>query len=400
MVTATEQENYEDFDMIERWEELNLDESLLRGIFAEGFEHPSFIQKRAIKPLLSGKDLRAQSQSGTGKTGAFCIAALSFVDPNMGTQVVVLAPTREIATQNYNCLKTFSKFMKNMNIILLLGGKEVKNDIQGLESNPHIVVGTPGRVQHMINKGYLTVEPRLFFIVDEADELFKRGFHDTIKDIFLKIKTDDTQVALFSATWEDGEIETSKKLLRDDAKIIDLRKDEQTLKGIDQYYVGLGNKKTSKEINDEVKIRILIDIFSNFDINQCIIFVNGVERVKNIYERLVSYDFPCGSIHSGLTQDEREEVFRKFKSGEIRTLISTDLVGRGVDVQQLSVVINFDLPKKDFSTYIHRIGRAGRYGRKGAAINFVFEEESDFINEICNHYRTNISPLTSDAQLK
>lgn len=400
MARIEEEEIYDDNDVIERWEDLKLRDELIKGIYAAGFENPSFIQKRAIRPLINGKDLRAQSQSGTGKTGAFCIAALQKINLAGGVQVIILAPTREIALQNYTCLTVFGRLMTEINIKLLQGGKSVKQDIEDLESSPHIIVGTPGRVLHMLKDNHIRLSESILFIIDEADELFKRGFKDTIKEIYVGIKDVGIQVAMFSATWESDELETSLLLLKNDPKVIDLRKDEQTLKGIDQYLIDMGERRSNKGINDELKIRIILDIYSRYPINQSIIFVNTVDRVKAIHNKLNDLGFVCGAIHSDLTQTEREDVFKRFKSGDLRTLISTDIAGRGVDVQQLSVVINFDLPRNNLSSYIHRIGRAGRYGKKGSAINLIFQDEASYIKEICEHYRTSIVPFTDDAHLK
>lgn len=387
-------ENY----VFEKWEELPLKEELLRGIYASGFEVPSFIQKSSVRPLIEGRDIRAQAQSGTGKTGAFCVGAIQSVSGNF-TQVLVLASTREIATQNYKCLKDLGRFME-IGIQLLLGGTSIRDDIKGLFNHPQIVVGTPGRILHMIEAGHLKCNNASLLIIDEADEMLKLGFKEQVKKIFENLNTEKVQVAMFSATWEADALDVSKKILKENHYVVDLRQDEQTLKGINQYYVNLGQRQAVRDLNDEIKIRVLIDIYSKSEIGQSVIFVNNVERVKSVHAKLVSLGFSCGVIHSNLTQEGREQSISKFRSGDCRTLIASNLVGRGVDVQQLSVVINFDIPTDSFATYIHRIGRAGRYGRKGTAINFIFEDEKSYLEEIEKHYRTSIQPLPLNFNCK
>eukprot|EP00866_Antonospora_locustae_P001522 jgi/Antlo1/1522/2313 len=390
----TIKENY----VFEKWEELPLKEELLRGIYASGYNSPSFIQKSSVRPLIEGVDIRAQAQSGTGKTGAFCVGAIQRVCGDT-TQVLVLASTREIASQNYRCLKDLSRFM-DIGIQLLLGGTSVKDDIEGLANGPQIVVGTPGRVLHMIERGYMKCNDISLLIIDEADEMLKLGFQEQVKSIFCKLNTEKVQVAMFSATWERAELEVSSKILRHGHHVIDLRLEEQTLKGINQYYVNLGPRQAIRDLNEEIKIQVLIDIYSKSEIGQSIIFVNSVERVKAVHAKLIALGFSCGVIHSNLSQEGRDQAMSKFQKGECRTLIASNLVGRGVDVQQLSVVINFDIPTDSFATYIHRIGRAGRYGRKGTAINFIFEDEKPYLEDIERHYRTVIQPLPLNFNCK
>lgn len=391
MSVNNDEQSHRENTVFEKWEELPLKEELLRGIYACGFETPSFIQKSAVRPLINGEDLRAQAQSGTGKTGAFCVGALQRVSGDT-TQILVLASTREIASQNYNCLKDLSKFM-DTGIQLLLGGTSVKDDVMGLENKPQIVVGTPGRVLHMIEKGHLKCNDITLLIIDEADEMLKLGFQDQMKSIFCRLNTAKVQVAMFSATWEKDELDVSSKILRPGHSVIDLRQEDQTLKGINQYYVDLGPRQSIRELNDEIKIRVLLDIYHQSEIGQSVIFVNNVERVKSVHAKLVALGFSCGVIHSNLSQEGRDQSIHKFKSGDCRTMIASNIIGRGIDVQQLSVVINFDIPTDSFATYIHRIGRAGRYGRKGTAINFIFEDEKPYLEDIEKHYRTIIQPL-------
>ncbi|TBU20789.1 DEAD/DEAH box helicase [Hamiltosporidium tvaerminnensis] len=378
-------------DIIEKWEHFGIKESLLKGIYGTGFITPSFIQKVAIKPMMMGKDLRAQAQSGTGKTGAFAVGALQSIDETIdATQVLVLVSTREIAEQNAMRIAGIGMHM-NIKVTLLCGGFAVSENISSLSQNPGIVVGTPGRVLHMIQANHLKTENIKLLIIDEADEMLKQGFKDKVKAIFLTLPVDILQVAMFSATWEKEELDVAAEILRNPV-IIDLRQDEQTLKGIDQYYVYLGPKPARG--SDMLKVDALVDILESSDVSQCVIFVNTKSKAKYLYDVLCTMKFPVEVIHSEFTQQQRTDILNRFRASKFRYLLSTGLLGRGIDIQQLSLVINFDIPRsQDIVTYIHRIGRAGRYGRKGKALNFVFDDDLPVIQEIEKHFHTSIGPM-------
>lgn len=382
----------------ERWEDYNLKEELLKGIYSIGFETPSYIQKTAIAPILAGRDIRAQAQSGTGKTGAFSVASLQKIDAGLGkTQVLILCSTREIAEQNAERTTSLGKNM-NIEVPFLAGGFNVGKTQEALRKNPAIISGTPGRVLHMISTGDLRTEGISLLIIDEADEMLKRGFSEQVKEIFMALDRERVQVAMFSATWDLAEMEVANDILNNPV-IIHLRHDEQTLKGIDQYYVNLGNKPARGE--DVRKIEVLLDLFKKSDVGQSVIFVNSRNKAKYLYDTMKNNQFPCEVIHSDLNQNERSDVLKRVRNGECRCLIATGLMARGIDIQQLSIVFNFDLPSKhDKSTYIHRIGRAGRYGRKGKAINLVYQEDLAEIKEIEEFYSTLIHPLPSEFSLK
>ncbi|KRH93056.1 Translation initiation factor 4F, helicase subunit [Pseudoloma neurophilia] len=391
-------ETEEQTQVFEKWEDMNLNEKLLKGIYGIGFETPSFIQKTAIGPIIAGRDIRAQAQSGTGKTGAFAIASLQKIDQSLEkTQVLILCSTREIAEQNANTTSTIGREM-GITVPLLAGGYNVGKTQAALRQNPPIVSGTPGRVLHMIGTKDLKTEDISLLIIDEADEMLKRGFKDQVKEIFLSLNREKIQVCMFSATWDKEEMEVASDIMNNPV-IIHLRHDEQTLKGIDQYFVNIGKQPNKGE--DIRKIEVLLDLFSKSEVGQSVIFVNSRQKAKYLYDILKSNNFPCEVIHSDLTQNERSDVLARVRNGECRCLIATGLMARGIDIQQLSIVFNFDLPRSaDKSTYIHRIGRAGRYGRKGKAINIVFEEEMANIKEIESFYATVISPLPGSFDLK
>ncbi|ELA47090.1 hypothetical protein VCUG_01451 [Vavraia culicis subsp. floridensis] len=385
-------------NIYERWEDYYLKDPLLRGIYSIGFETPSYIQKTAIGPILHGRDIRAQAQSGTGKTGAFAVASLQRIDETLpATQVLVLCSTREIAEQNAARTTEIGKNM-GVSVPFLAGGFNVGRTREELSKNPPIVTGTPGRVLHMISTGDLKTDNIFLLIIDEADEMLKRGFKDQVREVFMSLNREKIQVAMFSATWDKSEMEVADDILSDPV-IIHLRHDEQTLKGIDQYFVNIGSKPSRGE--DIQKMEVLLDIYRRSEVGQSVIFVNSRSKAKFLFEALKTHKFPCEVIHSDLTQNERSDVLRRVRNGECRCLIATGLMARGIDIQQLSIVFNFDLPKGlDKSTYIHRIGRAGRFGRKGKAINIVYQDEMECIKELEGFYSTMISPLPNDFNLK
>lgn len=385
----------ETIHVYKKWEEYELKEELLRGIFALGFDRPSFIQSVAIKPILQGHDVRAQAQSGTGKTAAFGISALQKLTGLNETEIMILVTTREMADQN---AQSISKLAVHMNVktVIVAGGRNVGETVRELHSHPHIVVGTPGRVFHMIKEKHLDTRNIKLFIIDEADEMLKLGFNEQLQDILEYIPL-TAQIGMFSATWEADAIEVADKILENPI-VIDLRHDEQTLKGIDQYYVDLGVEPHRK--GDFIKVESLFDIYKRFSLAQCVVFVNTRNKAKFVHKELTSRGIPCNVIHADLDQKQRQEVLNEFRSGSARLLIATSVIARGIDIHQLSVVFNFDIPPlKEKNDYIHRIGRAGRYGRKGVAINLVFQDECAVLNEIEKHYNTSIIPFPNLTSL-
>lgn len=385
-----------DVKLYNKWEEYGLDANLLKGIYAMGFETPSFIQKAAIKPIIDGCDIRAQAQSGTGKTGAFAIGALQSLDQSLqATQVLVLVSTREIAAQNANRFIDFSKFM-DVNICLLAGGSPVQMDIKHLSSNPHVVVGTPGRVEQMINEGYLKTDKIKLFVIDEADEMLQAGFQDQVKNIFMALNRKIIQIAMFSATYEEEELSVSEDILKNPV-IIDLRQSEQTLIGIKQLVINLGPDNTFRKNDLTGKLATLVDLFKRHKFGQTVIFVTAKDRAKYIHEGLNQEGIPCECITADLMQAEREQVLDRFRLGKNRILVSSGLLSRGVDIQDLSVVFCLDVPPPNKkSTYIHRIGRSGRYGKKGIAILVLNDHEMANLSEIEKFYNTKVKPFSID----
>jgi len=369
-------------EAIESFDGMDLPEELLRGIYAYGFEKPSAIQQRAIKPTILGRDLIAQAQSGTGKTATFAVGTLAKLDPNVrDCQSLILAPTRELAQQIQKVVIALGDYM-NVKVHACVGGTAVRDDIRTLQGGVHIVVGTPGRVGDMINRRALRLDSIQQFFLDEADEMLSRGFRDEIYNIF-KYLPETVQVCLFSATMPLEVMEVTKRFMRDPVRIL-VKKDELTLEGIKQFYIAVER--------EDWKLDTLCDLYETLTITQAIIYCNTRRKVDWLQEHMVKRDFTVSCMHGDMDQRERDIIMREFRSGSSRVLITTDLLARGIDVQQVSLVINFDLPTNR-ENYIHRIGRSGRFGRKGVAINFITDGDIRYLRDIEQFYQTEITEM-------
>ncbi|XP_040565892.1 eukaryotic initiation factor 4A-I [Lepeophtheirus salmonis] len=374
------------FEICESFDDMNLKEDLLRGIYSFGFEKPSAIQQRAIVPCIKTRDAIAQAQSGTGKTATFSIAILQKIDISMNrTQALILAPTRELAQQIQKVVLSLGDFLK-ATCYACIGGRSISSDIRALEHGPHIVVGTPGRVFDMITREHLRTENIKMFVLDEADEMLSRGFKEQIYDVFRHLNQ-DIQVVLMSATMPDDVLDVTKRFMRDPIRIL-VRKEELTLEGILQFYVFVEK--------EEWKLSTLCDLYETLTITQAVIFCNTRRKVCWLTEKMGLKHFTVSSMHGEMSQEEREVIMREFRSGSSRVLITTDLLARGIDVQQISLVINYDLPVNK-ENYIHRIGRGGRFGRKGVAINFITEGDRMALQDIEKHYHTQIEEMPKDV---
>lgn len=369
-------------EIIDNFDDMNLRENLLRGIFAYGFEKPSAIQQRAIMPAIKGYDVIAQAQSGTGKTATFSIAALQQIDfANQQCQALVLAPTRELAQQIQKVVLALGDYQK-VKCHACIGGTAVRKDLEILDLGVHMVVGTPGRVFDMISRGALGTESMKMFILDEADEMLSRGFKDQIYDVFRKLPA-NIQVILLSATMPLDVLEVTKRFMRDPINIL-VKKEELTLEGIKQFFINVEK--------EEWKLETLTDLYETMTITQAVIFLNTRRKVDWLKEKLHEKDFTVSSMHGDMEQSERDIIMKEFRSGSSRVLITTDLLARGIDVQQVSLVINYDLPNNR-ENYIHRIGRGGRFGRKGVAINFVTQDDVRTLKDIETFYNTKIDEM-------
>jgi len=366
----------------ESFEDLELKDNLLRGIFAYGFEKPSIIQQTAIKPFLDGKDLIAQSQSGTGKTATFAISVLQSLKKEQRTQALVISHTRELSNQIHTVFSNLSRYM-DIKVCLLSGGTSIRNNIDELSLNPQVIVGTPGRVLDMMSKNYIAYKDINYLIVDEADEMLSRGFVTQVQDIFRFLRSNQLQVGLYSATMPKEFFEITEKFMDKPLKIL-VKTEQLTLEGIKQFYV-------NAERND-FKFETLCDLYNMISAAQSIIYCNSKKIVNDLSRRLADNNFTVATIHGEMPQEERTEIVEKFRRGDSRILLSTDLLSRGIDVQQVSIVINYDIPYS-IENYIHRIGRSGRFGRKGVAINFVTHVDIGKLHDIQKYYHTMIEEL-------
>ncbi|RPB19811.1 putative ATP-dependent RNA helicase eIF4A [Terfezia boudieri ATCC MYA-4762] len=381
--------NYD--ETVDNFDAMDLKAELLRGIYAYGFERPSAIQARAILPVIksketltlcSDKDVIAQAQSGTGKTATFSISVLQKIDLNIKQcQALILAPTRELAQQIQKVVVAIGDFM-NVECHACIGGTVVRDDMKILQDGVHVVVGTPGRVHDMIQRRALKTDQIKIFVLDEADEMLSRGFTEQIYDIF-QLLPQSTQVVLLSATMPQDVLEVTTKFMRDPVRIL-VKKAELTLEGIKQFYIAVEK--------EEWKLDTLSDLYETVTITQAVIFCNTRRKVDWLTEKLTARDFTVSAMHGDMDQNQRDLIMKEFRSGSSRVLIATDLLARGIDVQQVSLVINYDLPANR-ENYIHRIGRGGRFGRKGVAINFVTADDVRMMREIEQFYSTQIEEM-------
>ena len=371
---------------IKIWDDLNLKNDLLRGIYACGFENPSQIQKLAILPIISGNDVIAQAQSGTGKTGAFGISSLQSVDVSKEyLQTVIIAPTQELSKQIYTVIRQIGEFMDGLRIQLLIGGTSVQSDIDSLrKATPHVVVGCSGRIFDMVKRRQLHLHTVKLFVLDEADEMLSQGFKEQIHSIF-QYFNENIQVAIFSATLPRDVLQLTDKFMKDPISIT-MKREDLTLDGIEQYYVAM--------YTDTEKFEMLKTIFEQLTVSQSIIYTNNVKRVSDLYDAMIREGFPVCCIHSSMEKGERNKALDEFRAGKFRVLISSNITARGIDIQQVGTVINFDIPKC-VHTYLHRIGRGGRWGRKGLAINFITEDDIHVMKRIEAHYNITINEFTT-----
>lgn len=370
------------------FDEMNLRPELLRGVYGYGYEAPSVIQQRAVVPLVRGFDLIAQSQSGTGKTGAFSIGLLERIDPKvLRTQVLVLEPTRELAQQTADVISALGIHLDVL-VLAAIGGTRVSEQAALLRKGVHVVAGTPGRIQDLLRRGLLVLDDLKLIVLDEADEMLSHGFLESVKEV-IGIVPKECQIGLFSATFPPEVLDITERFMRDPLRIV-LPKDEVTLEGIRQYHIYVER--------EEYKLDTLLDLYDRLSVSQSVVFVNTRRKVDWLADALDKQDFTVDCIHSDLSPADRTKVMQNFREGRSRILIATDLIARGVDVGGVGFVVNFDLTR-NFENYIHRIGRSGRFGRKGLAINFVVKNEVGLLKELQAFYNTEIPELTSDFSL-
>lgn len=396
---AGEQSNAEPSDVIEvdnnelpseceDFETMELRPELYRGILSYGFEKPSAIQKQAIPAFFKKRDIIAQAQSGTGKTATFSISLLQNIDcENKELQAVVLAPTRELAEQIHNVMRALSQFM-GIGIMLISGGVPVRQNVEDLsKTKPQVVIATPGRLVHLLRDAYLSTRDIRMLVMDEADEMLSSGFQEQIRMLIEKMPQ-ELQIGLYSATVTKEMEFIANKFMRDPLQI-KVKAQELTLDGIKQFYVAVDHEGYKKDT--------LVDLFSEIPVYQMMIYCNSKRNTDVLWRQLQQDAIPCAAIHSEMTNAERSDIMSKFRSGEVRVLITTDLLCRGIDVQQVSLVINFDFPRQRES-YIHRIGRSGRFGRKGYAINLVTRNDVANVKSVEQFYETDIVELPENIK--
>ncbi|KAK8947558.1 DEAD-box ATP-dependent RNA helicase 8 [Platanthera guangdongensis] len=352
-VTATKGNEFEDYF---------LKRELLMGIYEKGFEKPSPIQEESIPIALTGSNILARAKNGTGKTAAFCIPALEKIDQEKNAiQVAILVPTRELALQTSQVCKELGKHL-NVQVMVTTGGTSLKDDIMRLYQPVHLIVGTPGRILDLAKKGICVLKNCSMLIMDEADKLLSPEFQPSIEQLICYLPA-NRQILLFSATFPVTVKDFKDRYLAD-PYVINLM-DELTLKGITQFYAF---------VEERQKVHCLNTLFSKLQINQSIIFCNSVNRVELLARKITELGYSCFYIHAKMLQDHRNRVFHDFRNGACRNLVCTDLFTRGIDIQAVNVVINFDFPKNS-ETYLHRVGRSGRFGHLGLAVNLITYED-------------------------
>ena len=365
--------------------ELGIKDEILKGIYSYGFEKPSQIQRVAIKPIIDGNDIVIQSQSGSGKTATFIIGTLQRIDHLIKqTQCIIISNTRELADQTYKVFLQLSKYTDIKCNLCIGGDMQYKYSVDNIKEQ--VIIGTPGRISDLINKDIINSNEIKLIIIDEADDVLSTSFRKQIKRIFFKIPK-ESQVILVSATIPPEMSSLFDNILKPNYLSILVKDDDLTLDGIIQYYI---------YIDEEYKLDALIDLYKFISIGQAIVYSNKKNKADELKYALIDKNFSVSVLHGDMVQKEREDIMAEFRTGATRILITTDILARGIDIQQVSLVINYDMPKYP-QTYIHRIGRSGRYGRKGVAINFVTKKERNILSYIQKMYNTEIIALPSNV---
>ena len=362
------------------FEDYCLKRELLMGIYEKGWEKPSPIQEHSIPIALTGRDVLARAKNGTGKTGAYTIPVVERIDPTKNAiQAVILVPTRELALQTSAICMELSKHI-HLRVMVTTGGTSLREDISRLQEVVHIIIATPGRLLDLINKEIAKLDACRVIVLDEADKLLSQDFNHLLDDLIRHLPQ-DRQIMLYSATFPLTVDDFIKKHMRNPYEINLM--EELTLKGITQYYAF---------VQERQKVHCLNTLFSKLQINQSIIFCNSTQRVELLAKKITDLGYSCYYIHSKMRQDHRNRVFHDFRTGLCRNLVCSDLFTRGIDIQAVNVVINFDFPKLS-ETYLHRIGRSGRFGHYGIAISLITYEDRFSLHKIEQELGTEIQPI-------
>ncbi|ESP02344.1 hypothetical protein LOTGIDRAFT_199739 [Lottia gigantea] len=370
-VTNTKGNEFEDFC---------LKRELLMGIFEKGWEKPSPIQEASIPIALTGRDVLARAKNGTGKTGAYAIPILERCDPNKDeVQAMIIVPTRELALQTSQICIEICKHI-GCKVMVTTGGTNLKDDIMRLYDPVHCIIATPGRILDLMNKNLVKISKCGILVLDEADKLLSQDFKGMLDNI-ISFLPNDRQILLYSATFPCSVEEFMRRHLNNPYEINLM--DELTLKGVTQYYAF---------VQERQKVHCLNTLFSKLQINQSIIFCNSTQRVELLAKKITELGYSCYYIHAKMNQQHRNRVFHDFRQGLCRNLVCSDLFTRGIDIQAVNVVINFDFPKHA-ETYLHRIGRSGRYGHLGVAINLITYDDRFSLHKIEQELGADIKPI-------
>jgi ATP-dependent RNA helicase DDX6/DHH1 len=362
------------------FEDFHLKRELLMGIFEKGFERPSPVQEESIPVALAGRDILARAKNGTGKTGAFLIPTLDRIDAEKTyTQAIVLVPTRELALQTSAIAKELSKHI-GLQIVVTTGGTSLRDDILRLGETVHLIVATPGRLKDLADRQVARIDQATTLVFDEADKLLSIDFQAVVEDIINHMHP-SRQIMLFSATFPVTVKSFSDKWLTKPYEINLM--EELTLKGITQYYAFVAESQ---------KVHCLNTLFTKLQINQSIIFCNSTQRVELLAKKITQLGLSCFYIHARMQQQHRNRVFHEFRQGGCRNLVCSDLFTRGIDIQAVNVVINFDFPK-NAESYLHRIGRSGRFGHLGIAINLLTKDDRLNMFQVEQELGTQIVPI-------
>ena len=362
-----------------RFEEMGLSEEIQKAVRYMGFEEASPIQAKAIPAMISGIDLIGQAQTGTGKTAAFGIPILEKVDPKLKKlQAIVLCPTRELAIQVADEIRNLSRYMHGIKVLPIYGGQDIVKQIRSLKSGTQIVIGTPGRVMDHMRRKTMKLDFVHTVVLDEADEMLNMGFREDIEFVLSGVP-EERQTVIFSATMPKPIMEITKKF-QNNAKVIKVTKKELTVPNIEQYYYDVKPKK-----KEEVLSRLL-DIYSP---RLSVVFCNTKKQVDLLVNALLGRGYFAAGLHGDMKQEQRDRVMQGFRTGKTEILVATDVAARGIDVDEVEAVFNYDLPQDD-EYYVHRIGRTGRAGREGRAFSFVSGKEVYKLKEIQRYCKTKI----------
>ncbi|KAK8795536.1 hypothetical protein WA158_000193 [Blastocystis sp. Blastoise] len=364
----------------QEFDEYGLKKELLMGLYERGYEKPTPIQENAIPAVLTDRNVLARAKNGTGKTGAYVIPCLEKINvEDKSIQALILVPTRELALQTSLLVRELGKYLK-IECMVTLGGTSLREDILRLYNGVHVLVGTPGRVLDLTEKGACKLNNCKILVLDEADKLLSYVFQPTIEKL-ISYLPEKRQILMYSATYPVSMKSFCGKYMNDPFQINLM--DELTLKGVSQFYAF---------VEERQKVHCLNTLFSKLEINQCIIFCNSINRVELLAKKISSLNYSCFYIHAKMQQQDRNKVFHEFRNGSARVLVCSDLITRGIDIQNVNVVINFDFPQRG-ETYLHRIGRSGRYGHLGLAINLITSNDKVNLYQIEQELGTEIKPI-------